>query len=111
MPDGTWKLMRGVDPKLVDISRQVLIRKEQNIPKAPPSPPETFDSLLAKESVIAPDFQMLMQKITSAVASGKLKQPDVVKACNSVGIASLPLVSTQPDLIPQLMIAIDLMIS
>lgn len=125
--DGAWKLQRGVDMKTVGE-----VTKELESVMAIPAPIPSGGSLpihgsgtiipsvpLPPITQPSPDpieppketFTTLMNKITELVTAGKLNQATVVKACQSAGIPSLPLAATRPDLIPQIMANIDLLVS
>jgi hypothetical protein len=119
--DGAWKLQRGVSMTVVGE-----VTKELESVMAIPAPVGTRSATLLIPSVPLPPitqpsadpieppketFTTLMNKITELVTAGKLKQAMVVQACQSAGIPSLPLAATRPDLIPQIMANIDLLIS
>jgi hypothetical protein len=67
------------------------------VPPAPPAP-----------NIVS--FPALMQKISPAVASGKVTQEQVVAIVTRLGVPSLPLLSTRPDLIPTVSAEIDAML-
>lgn len=117
--DGAWKLQRGIDMKTVgDVTKElesvmaIPAPAAHRAPAAPaiPRPPITQP---AADPIEEPKetFTTLMNKITDLVSKGKLNQAQVVKACQSAGVPSLPLVGTRPDLIPQISANIDLLIS
>ena len=45
-------------------------------------------------------FPQLMMAITKGIGKGTFTQPDVVKAIEGVGLASIPMLASRPDLIP-----------
>lgn len=125
--DGAWKLARGVDMKKVgEVTRELeaimaipapvdsasVNSRLAEIPPAPvvPRPPVTQPSADPIQPLVE-TFTTLMNKITELVTAGRLNQAQVVKACQSAGIPSLPLVGTRPDLIPQISANIDLLVS
>ena len=46
-------------------------------------------------------FPMLMQKITQAFTAKTLDQPTIQAACQAVGLPSLPMLASRPDLVAQ----------
>lgn len=120
--NGQWKLMRGVDPRLAEriinelknVYPMPLIEVKNELPipssvhSSIPLPPA--DAILTT-SLPPPSetFPTLMNKITDLVAAGKLNHAQVQKACLDVGIPSLPVAASRPDLIPQISRNIDLM--
>jgi hypothetical protein len=108
-PNGTWKIRRDIDLKIVEeISQQIKL----TLVGAPPPPRDktktTFQQVASGEPIERPlDWGGLMLKITSMVQAGKLTQKQVAEAVQSVGIPSLPVLPTRPDLIPQVALLID----
>ena len=93
--NGTWKLQRGVDLKKVDEISQTLKATIDLPPVDTTAPAEGMD------------FGGLMKKITGLIQQGKLDKAKVAEAVKSVGIPSLPLLPTRPDLIPAVSLYID----
>lgn len=51
-------------------------------------------------SIAITTFPQLMMAITKGIGKGTFTQPDVVKAIEGVGLASIPMLASRPDLIP-----------
>lgn len=51
-------------------------------------------------SIAITTFPQLMMAITKGIAKGTFTQSDVVKAIEGVGLASIPMLASRPDLIP-----------
>lgn len=61
-------------------------------PVVPPPPPGVVDQTLS--------FPGLMTALTPAMAAGRINTALLTEACVAVGIPSLPLLATRPDLVP-----------
>ena len=124
--DGTWRMKRGVEDALVQ-QVEAELRQTMGIgqpaavpvpppfvaPVAPPVPPAiiTPDTVSAGATPIASPseqmtFPVLMQKITSKFATKELSQEQIQAAVASVGLPSLPMLGSRPDLVPQVAIAL-----
>lgn len=125
--DGTWRQKRGVEDALVQ-TVEAELRQTMGIgqpaavpvpppfvaPVAPPVPPAitTPDTVSAGATPIASPsdaqmtFPVLMQKITSKFATKELSQEQIQAAVASVGLPSLPMLGSRPDLVPQVAIAL-----
>lgn len=119
LQDGSWRQKRGTDPAYV-AQVEAELRGAVAAPAAPvaavPPPPPTVAAAAAPaapESSApavppAPDggpaepltFAGLLQRVTAAVAGGKITQAQVVEACGTLGVPSLPVLATRPDLVP-----------
>lgn len=84
-------------------------------PAAPPAPPlntltsETPQATIATgASPSEATFPKLMQKITAAFAAKTLDQNAISEAVKSVGLPSLPMLASRPELVPQVAIALGL---
>ena len=120
MVNGNWKVARNTPPKLVEqvtaelkavmaipAPGTVETKATTAIPSpafAPPPPPP------ALEVPPTETFMTLINKITAAVTAGKITQAQVIEAVQSVGIPSLPIVATRPDLVPTVGSIIDAML-
>lgn len=124
--DGTWRQKRGVDPTAVT-QVEAELRQTMGIgapvavpppppfvaPVAPPVPPEITIPDMASAGA-APtaspsepmSFPTLMQKITAAFASKTLSQEQIQTAIAGVGLPSLPMLGSRPDLVQQVAIAL-----
>lgn len=84
--NGQWKLLRGVKPALV---KQVQAEQDKSKPTqknvVPPPPAQTT-------------FPMVMERITNAIRAGHLAHSDIVKIVNDLGVASIPMIQSRPDL-------------
>jgi hypothetical protein len=125
--DGTWRMKRGVDPAIVATVQAELrgamaapapasfvppVPGVTAAPPAPPAPPAPAAAAPVPPAPPAPaapaapaaegpmTFPVLMQRITTGVASGALNQQSVLAAVQGAGLASLPLLATRPDLVP-----------
>jgi len=96
--DGTWKGLRGTSTKVLDKVQNEL-KTVQELPPAlsVPTPPD--------EPV--KDFAAMMSLITSSITNKKIEPHHVNKVLNNFGIPSIPVVATRPDLIPQIMTALE----
>lgn len=99
LANGNWKLARGVDPVLVTQveaelyqSRSAPAPAATPVPPAPPAP--TVEAAPA-------DFTTLVMRLSEWQATGRITKEQIAAAVNEHGIASLPLLATRPDLVPQ----------
>ena len=118
--DQTWKKKRGIDPALVATVeaelRAAMAAPAATIETVSPTTETTAAAAFAEPGASdkpapapAPaanaepmTFPVLMSKITNAIATETLTQPQILEAVNSKGLASLPLLSARPDLIPDI---------
>ena len=71
-------------------------------PTAPAGAATTASPSSHSGAAIAPvTFPMLMQKITQAFTAKTLDQPTIQAACQAVGLPSLPMLASRPDLVAQ----------
>ena len=100
-----WRMKRNVAPALVT-EVEAELRQARAIPAAsttqapattPAGPADTVETPVADTVEVIDTFPKLMAAIT---ANG-IDQATVQAAVAAVGLASLPLVATRPDLIPQ----------
>jgi hypothetical protein len=63
---------------------------------------------IASPSSAPVTFPQLMQKITQAFTSKTLDQPTIQAACQSVGLSSLPMLASRPDLVAQVATALGI---
>ena len=115
--DQTWKKIRNVDPALVEqVEAELRAAMAAATPPAettPPAPPETpaiveTTTPAAETTPPAPPatpateitFPVFMSKVTNAMALGTLTDVMILAAVNKHGLASLPLLSARPDIIP-----------
>lgn len=75
-----------------------------SVPAAPIDAPPVSDPTVTSNQY---GFPSLMAKITSAIATNKIKSGEILEIVASFGLPSLPLAATRPDLIPGIMMAID----
>ena len=67
-----------------------------------PPPPTAPAGAVTTASPTSPvTFPMLMQKITQAFTAKTLDQPTIQAACQAVGLPSLPMLASRPDLVAQ----------
>lgn len=102
--NGTWKLKRNVDTKLVEQVESDL-RKTLNIPLPMPAP--AFNPLLtvpttqpAQQEPVAISYPQLIMKVTSTINSGKMTQNAWLDILKSHNIPDANLLSLRPDLFP-----------
>jgi hypothetical protein len=107
--DGRWKKLRGIGPVTVqeveaELRRVQLIPSPAVTPVAPVPAPAVTPVAPVPAPVppvpAAPDFTDLMSLITSAITAGKLRREIVAEVLQKVGIPSLPVIASRPDLIP-----------
>jgi len=114
MKDGSWKKLRGIGPDVVK-RVEAELKTVQNIPAPPPSVPVPAAPVTAAAvipaAIAVPGFSDLMTLVTKSITEGKLKRDQVVEVLKPFGIASLPLVSTRLDLIPAIMLALEVKIN
>lgn len=97
LANGNWKLARGVDPVLVTQVEAELYRSRSApaaTPAATPVPPAPTEDAPA-------DFTTLVMRLSEWQAAGRITKEQIAAAVNEHGIASLPLLATRPDLVPQ----------
>lgn len=124
LQDGSWRQKRGTDPAYV-AQVEAELRGAVAAPAAPvaavPPPPPTVAAAAAPAApessapAVPPapgggttganpsdplTFAGLLQRVTAAVAGGKITQAQVVEACGTLGVPSLPVLATRPDLVP-----------
>lgn len=132
--DGSWKKMRGVHDHVV-AKVEAELRQAMNAPVAPvvmdvPAPatvemPADAAKVFAPPAVlpatrVADDMAMtapippapitfpaLVQKIAGYLSTNKLVQKELIEIVSSLGLPSLPLASTRPDLIPTIEAMVD----
>ena len=110
--DGHWKAMRGLTPDTLKSVEAELFQAmslptipHQAVPLPPTSPLGVAPAAPIVDPIAPPanDFPTLMSKITSAVHAGKTTSAAVLKIVQEMGLPSLPVVATRPDLIPAIM--------
>lgn len=98
LANGNWKLARGVDPVLVtQVEAELYQSRSAPAPAAtpiPPAPPAPMEDAPA-------DFTTLVMRLSEWQAAGRITKEQIAAAVNEHGIASLPLLATRPDLVPQ----------
>ena len=121
--DGTWRSKRGVDEGLVkqvegELRQTMGLDKPAAVPPPPPfvasvAPPVPPASIIPTDSasggaapIASPSdapmtFPVLMQKISAKFATRELSQQQIQTAVASVGLPSLPMLGSRPDLVPQ----------
>jgi hypothetical protein len=113
--NGSWKLMRGVDPARVE-----QVKNELRGVMAVPTPAPKSHYLIDQPGAVVPpthtppsgirhNFVEFIEDITQRLVSKKLTQADILKACTDAGVASPNLLATRQDLIPQVAVALDLL--
>ena len=83
------------------------------VPSVPPVPTTPVVESAGAAPIVSPSevlvppvaiaittFPQLMMAITKGISKGTFTQPDVVKAIEGVGLASIPMLASRPDLIP-----------
>lgn len=94
----TVTLPAGMDPaappppEVVTPPASVVFGATGGTPVVPPPPPGVVDQTLS--------FPGLMTLLTPAMAAGRINTALLTEACVAVGIPSLPLLATRPDLVP-----------
>ena len=112
--NGSWKLMRGVDPARVE-----QVKNELRGVMAVPAPAPKSHYLIDQPGAVTPpiptppssirhNFVEFIEDITQRLVSKKLTQADILKACTDAGVTSPNLLTTRQDLIPQIAVALDL---
>lgn len=125
--DGLWKSMRGLNPAVAKSVEAELfqamslppiisesleapldapVMKPGFVPPPPVAVTSTVDPIAAPQN----DFPALMTKITSVVHTGKTTSAAILKIVQEMGLPSLPVVASRPDLIPSLMARIDALV-
>lgn len=111
--NGTWKFARGIATGLIDSVtaelKSVMAIPAPSVPMPPknvPVPPELDPMIPPSET-----FQTLIGKITAGMAAKKITQVQVLAVLNAVGIPTMPLIPTRPDLIPSIGAQIDAIIA
>jgi hypothetical protein len=66
------------------------------------TPAPADDGQIEALSNVGMTFPEFMAKVTRETAAGEIDQAAVLAAVNAAGLASLPLLATRPDLIPQI---------
>lgn len=95
LANGNWKLARGVDPVLVtQVEAELYRSRSAPAPAAAPVPPAPTEDAPA-------DFTTLVMRLSEWQAAGRITKEQIAAAVNEHGIASLPLLATRPDLVPQ----------
>lgn len=116
-----WKKARGVDPQLV-LTVEAELRQAMAAPAATsetetPAAPAIVETPAAPAAIVetpaspaAPaiiettgsitTFPELMAKVTAAMGEGTHTTESINAICNKHGLASLPLVSARPDIMP-----------
>lgn len=95
LANGNWKLARGVDPVLVtQVEAELYRSRSAPAPAATPVPPAPMEDAPA-------DFTTLVMRLSEWQAAGRITKEQIAAAVNEHGIASLPLLATRPDLVPQ----------
>lgn len=127
--NGTWKLMRGSDPAIVETVKAELRAlmdintthsPETRIPAPPapssdlsgnavPTPPAAASHYLM--TPIRHSFVDFIEDITKLLVSKKLAQPEIIKVCNDAGVAAPNLLAARQDLIPQVAKALDTIVA
>lgn len=126
LQDGSWRQKRRTDPAYVaQVEAELRGAQAAPAPAAPvaavPPPPPTVAVVAAPAALensapaVPPapgggttganpseplTFAGLLQRVTAAVAGGKITQAQVVEACGTLGVPSLPVLATRPDLVP-----------
>lgn len=98
LANGNWKLARGVDPVLVtQVEAELYRSRSAPAPAATPVPPAPS---VPTEDAPA-NFTTLVMRLSEWQAAGRITKEQIAAAVNEHGIASLPLLATRPDLVPQ----------
>lgn len=131
--DGTWKAKRNVDDDTkaaVTAELRALYPAPAAAPAAPvaatvpPAPPATVPPAPPAAAPATPPavggadytqasdgtFVGIMKKVAAAQKAGKLTHAQVVESCTSCGVAGLPALAKQPDLIPTVEALLDAVI-
>lgn len=118
--NGEWKIARGTSEKLIQ-EVEAELRSVMALPRAGVdlAAPEThaMHSHIPAAQIPPPPpapsvetFMTLVAKVTAATTAGKISHSQVIEAAKSLGLPSLPIVATRPDLVPQLGLIIDALI-
>lgn len=116
--DGLWKVMRGLNPETAKSVEAELFQamslppivSEAPVAKSVPLPPVAVTPIADPIALPQNDFPALMTKITNAVHTGKTTSAAILKIVQEMGLPSLPVVASRPDLIPALMGRIDALV-
>lgn len=100
--EGLWKLRRKIDLTYVaKIHAELRAAKDSSVvTTAPPPPPPPPDTSI--------NFAKFMEMITSALATQKITELDVATACQTNNLATITLVSQNPDRIIPILTALNL---
>lgn len=105
MKDGSWKKLRGIGPDVVK-SVEAELKAVQSLPAAvvPPAPVAVPE---IPPPPVALGFMDLMTLVTGAITDGSLKRDQVLEVLGRWGIPSLPVIASRPDLIPEVITALQ----
>jgi hypothetical protein len=120
--DGSWRTKRGVDAALV-VTVESELKALMGIPAVPPAPtpiavvpppppPPVPVAETPAAAVASPNaFVALISKASALIGANKLTQEELTAAVVAVGVPSLNLIASRPDLIPQVSATIDAMVA
>ena len=95
--DGTWKLIRGLDPaKRTQVEAE--LRSALSVP-ASPLPLSVPGSVPTPPTATALTVDGLLTAVAEAVAAGKMTQVHLLEACQAAGLDSVAALMVRPDLV------------
>lgn len=106
--DGTWRARRGlaegIVPQVESELRQLMaIPSPQNAPGTVVPAPITAANIPLPPATASPSIQPyldLMNKVSSALAGGRITSPQLQKVCDAVGLPTFVSLGTRLDLVP-----------
>lgn len=105
--DGSWRTLRGVKPELIKQVETELKGTASFYSVDIPAPAAPLPVPMA----VTTDYIALMQKITSAVATGKITRPQITQILAKNKVPSLPDLELFPNAIPGINAQIERLIN
>lgn len=106
--DNTWKLKRKI-PDATVAAVKAELRQATPASSVPAKPSDPLAGAATQPPVAPPagvpsgqpEYQQLMQLVSAAIVEGRLVKPDVERACTNAGLAFIPDLATNLELVPQ----------
>lgn len=108
--DGKWRYMRSLNQQTIDRIEAEIFKKNKTVASNPPIPaPVPVPPLV--NLTPPPNFPEFMNKIMAAVNSQKITPVEVTSIVREFGLPSIPVVATRPEIIPEIIAKVDLLIA